>query len=133
MGFHRTALLAGLIGVTVGAAALTAAPARAAAPSLAANGPQADNLSLTTASGATRLQPRWNTQDECPGAFRGSAALYALNSDGSVGRRISPVVTNVGAPFGGTLLGPVGQLITAGTDVGDGGTDEWVVAVLHRA
>ncbi len=128
MGFVRTALLGGLIGLTVGGAALTAVPALAAAPARPANRPQADTLSLTTASGATRLQPRWSTQDECPSAFRGSAALYALNSDGSIGRRISPVVTNVSAPFGGTLLDPVGQLITGGTDVGDGGTDEWVVA-----
>ena len=117
----------------IGTTALTAVPALAAgsalaAPALAASRPQAGSLSLTAASGATRLQPRWNTQDECPSAFQGSAALYALNSDGSVGRRISPVVTKVSAPFGGTLLGSVGQLITGGTDVGDGQTDEWVVA-----
>ena len=122
IGRHLPAVLAGLIGVTVGAAALTAAPARAVA------GPQTDSLSLTTASGAARLQPRWNTQDGCPGGFRGSAVLDELNADGSIGRSISPVVTNVSAPFGGTLLGSVGQLITDGTDVGDGGTDEWVVA-----
>jgi hypothetical protein len=122
IGRHLPAVLAGLIGVTVGAAALTAAPARAVA------GPQTDSLSLTTASGAARLQPRWNTQDGCPSGFQGSAVLDELNTDGSIGRSISPVVTNVSASFGGTLLGPVGQLITDGTDVGDGGTDEWVVA-----
>ncbi len=91
-------------------------------------GPQTDSLTLTTASGAARLQPRWSTQDACPSGFQGSAVLYELNTDGSIGRSISPVVTDVGAPFGGTLLGSVGQLITDGTDVGDGGTDEWMVA-----
>jgi hypothetical protein len=121
LGLHRTALIAGLIGVTAGAAVLTAAPARAV------NVTQPDALGLTTASGAARLQPRWYTQDECPSGFQGSAVLYELNSDGSIGSRISPVVTDVNAPFGGTLLGPVGQLITRGTDVGDGGTSEWVV------
>ena len=115
-------LLAGLIGVTLGAAALTAAPARALA------GLQTDSLTLTTASGAAKLQPRWNTQDGCPSGFQGSAVLDELNADGSVGRSISPVVTDVSAPFGGTLLGSVGQLITGGTNVGDGGTDEWMVA-----
>jgi hypothetical protein len=119
---HLAAALAGLIGVTVGAAALTAAPARAVNP------PPTDSLGLTTASGATKAQPRWYTQDGCPSGFRGSAVLDELNADGSVGRSISPVVTDVSAPFGGTLLGSVGQLITDGTDVGYGGTDEWMVA-----
>src|SRR5579859_5474919 len=41
------AVLGGLIGVTLGAAALTAAPARAV------TGPRTDNLSLTTASGGS--------------------------------------------------------------------------------
>jgi len=122
MGRHLSAVLAGLIVVTVGAAALTAAPARAVA------GPQTDSLSLTTASGAAKLQPRWNTQDGCPSGFQGSAVLDELNNGGSISRSISPVVNNVSAPFGGTLLGSVGQLITDGTNVGDGGTDEWVVA-----
>jgi len=122
LGRHLTAVLAGLIGLTVAAAALTAVPARAVA------GPQTDSLTLTTASGAARLQPRWSTQDACPSGFQGSAVLYELNTDGSIGRSISPVVTNVSAPFGGTLLGSVGQLIADGTDVGDGGTDEWMVA-----
>ena len=121
LGLRRAALIAGLIGVTAGTAVLTAAPARAA------NATQPDALGLTTASGAVWLQPRWHTQDECPGGFQGSAVLYELNTDGSIGRRISPVVTDVSAPFGGTLLGPVGQLITEGTDVRDGGTSEWVV------
>ena len=121
-GRHLAAALAGLIGVTVGAAALTAAPARAV------NAPPTDSLGLTTASGATKAQPRWYTQDGCPSGFQGSAVLDELNADGSVGRSISPVVTDVSAPFGGTLLGSVGQLITDGTDVGYGGTDEWMVA-----
>ncbi len=119
---HLASVPAVLIGVTVGAAALTPVPARAVA------GMRTDSLSLTTASGAARLQPRWNTQDGCPSGFQGSAVLDELNTDGSIGRSISPVITNVSAPFGGTLLGSVGQLITAGTNVGDGGTDEWVVA-----
>lgn len=122
IGRHLAAVLAGLIGVTVGAAALTAAPARAVDP------PPTNGLGLTTASGATRAQPRWYTQDGCPGGFQGSAVLDELNADGSVGRSISPVVTDVRAPFGGTLLGSVGQLITDGADVGFGGTDEWMVA-----
>jgi hypothetical protein len=122
MGRHLTAVLAGLIGVTLGTAALTAAPARAVTV------PQASSLGLTTASGAATGQPRWYTQDGCPSGFQGSAVLYALNSNGSIGRSISPVVTDVSAPFGGTLLGSVGQLITDGTNVTDGGTDEWVVA-----
>jgi hypothetical protein len=120
-GLHRMTLIAGLIGVTAGAAVLTAPPARAV------NVTQPDALGLTAASGAVKLQPRWYTQDECPGGFQGSAVLYELNTDGSIGRSISPVVTDVSAPFGGTLLGPVGQLITQGSDVRDGGTSEWVV------
>jgi hypothetical protein len=141
-GLNRNALLAGLMGVTVGAALLTTALLTAAllttallttagltaAPARAANVPPGDNLSLTTASGAAKLEPRWYTQDGCPSGFQGSAVLDELNADGSIGRSISPVVTGVSAPFGGTLLGTVGQLITQGTDVGDGGTSEWVVA-----
>jgi len=87
----------------------------------------ARQASLTPASGPVTLTPRWAAQTGCPRRFQGSAALYELNTNGSIGRRISPVVYHVRAPFQGRLLGPVGRLITRGTDVRNGGTSHWVV------
>jgi hypothetical protein len=85
------------------------------------------NACLIPPSGATSLTPGWATTTYCPAAYLFSAALYTLNSDGSLGTRISPVVTtNVGAPFSGTLLGDVAQDIS-GTGVTDGETDVFEV------
>jgi hypothetical protein len=82
------------------------------------------NACLIPPSGATSLTPGWATTTECPVAYLGSAALYTLNGDGSLGTRISPVVSDV--PASGTLLADVAQDIS-GTGVTDGETDEWVV------
>jgi hypothetical protein len=97
----------------------------------------ADGSSYTTActfgtacliqtSGASSLTPAWVTRDACPPAYFGSAALYTLNGDGSLGSRISPVVAGVETPFGGTLLADVAQDLS-GAGVTDGESDEWVV------
>jgi len=53
--------------------------------------------------------------------------LVELDTDGSVGSRISATIGSVTASFNGTLDGPVGQLITLGSDVQAGGTSTWVV------
>ncbi len=107
--------------MTAGASVVTAPPA------LAWKGPDAGQLGLFPPIGPATLTPVWFTRDGCPSGFQGSAALYELNTDGSVARSISPVVAHVSHGFGGTLLAPVGQLITQGSDVRAGGTSEWVV------
>ena len=84
------------------------------------------NICLFPPSGATSLTPTWVLRGFCPAAYLFSAALYTLNADGSLGSLISPVVGNVGGPFGGTLLGDVAQDMS-GTGVTDGETDKWVV------
>jgi hypothetical protein len=53
--------------------------------------------------------------------------LYELNTNGTVGSSISSTAYAVSAPFSGTLDGPVGELITLGSDVRGGGTSTWVV------
>jgi len=54
--------------------------------------------------------------------------LFALNQNGSVGSQIGVgTQTAVTAPFGGSLVGSVGALISTGTDVPVGTPDEWVV------
>jgi hypothetical protein len=82
---------------------------------------------LTPRSGDTTLNPRWSTTTACPAGYQGSALLYALNSDGTVGSIIAPEVAYVRAPFGGKLLGPIGKIFSLGTNVTAGGTSKWVV------
>ena len=83
-------------------------------------------MCLIPANGASSLTPTWATIAACPAAFLFSAALYTLNADGSLGTRISPLVSSVGVPFGGTLLGDVAQNMS-GTGVTNGEPDEWAV------
>jgi hypothetical protein len=85
-------------------------------------------LALTPASGATTATPTWATTKGCPSSYQGSAQLFELNTDGTVGSIISPTVPNVASPFGGTLLATVGRAISLGSDVTPGGTIRWVVA-----
>src|SRR5215469_1776606 len=84
------------------------------------------HLTLNPASGAATLTPTWSSS-ACPTGFQTSAVLFELNTDGAIGSAISPTVSNVTAPFTGTLDGPVKPLITLGSDVQPGGTSTWVV------
>jgi hypothetical protein len=99
-------------------------PALSALP--APSSPPPQYLTLDPASGAATLTPPWSTS-ACPSGYQGSAVLFELNADGSIASSISGTVYSVSAPFGGTLDGPVGQLITLGSDVQAGGTSTWVV------
>jgi hypothetical protein len=122
-------LLLGLAGAMAGAALFSAPAAQAVTGSQpAVTGSQPGSLSLSPASGASTLMPAWSTTTGCPAGFQASAVLYALNADGSIGSSISATVSNVTAPFSGTLLGPVGKLLSLGTNVTNGGTSTWVVA-----
>jgi len=115
------ALMLGVVGATAAGLLFTAAAAQA----VTGSGP--GQLALNPASGATTLTPTWSTTTACPAAFQTSAELYELNTDGSIGSIISPTLANVTAPFSGTLLGPVGKLISLATNVKNGGTSKWVV------
>jgi hypothetical protein len=94
----------------------------------AAGGANASEVILKPAQGASTLAPTWSVTTGCPSGFQGSAVMYALNSDGSIGSSMSPVVPHVTAPFSGTLLVSVRKTFALGTDIGPGGTSEWVVA-----
>jgi hypothetical protein len=84
-GLRRAAVFAALIGMAAGAAVLTATPA------LAVSGTEPGNLALIPPAGpATGEVPQWATKDGCPAGLQGSAVLYELNTDGSIGRAISP-------------------------------------------
>lgn len=97
-------------------------PTAPAAPS----SPPPQYLTLDPAGGAATLTPAWSTSG-CPSGYQGSAVLFELNTDGSIASSISGTVYSVTAPFSGMLDGPVGQLITLGSDVRAGGTSTWVV------
>ena len=118
----RTALMLAVAGAAAGGLLFTAAAAQAV------TGTQPGSLHLNPASGATTLMPTWSTTTACPAGYQTSAVLYALNTNGSIGSSISPTVGNATSPFSGTLLGPVGQLLSLGTNVRKGGTSTWVVA-----
>ena len=119
---RRSVLLLGMVGATAGAAMFTAASAQAGV------GSQPGNLQLSPATGPSTSTPTWSTTTACPTGVRGSAVLYALNKDGSIGSQIGAgTQTAVTAPFGGNLAGNVGALITTGTDVPVGKPDEWAV------
>lgn len=118
---RRTVLMLGLTAATAGGALLTAAAAQAV------TGSEPGNLSLNPASGSSSLTPTWSTTDGCPAGFQTSAVLFVLNSDGSIGSSASPTVAAPTAAFSGTLLASVANSISLGTDVGPGGTDQWVV------
>ncbi len=101
-------------------------PRPALSASSAPSSPPPQYLTLDPAGGAATLTPVWST-NACPSGYQGSAVLFELNADGSIASSISGTVYSVTAPFGGTLDGPVGQLITLGSDVQPGGTSTWVV------
>jgi hypothetical protein len=115
-------LMLAVAGATAGGLLFTAAAAQA----VTGTGP--GQLVLHPASGATILTPTWSTTTACPVGYQASAVLYALNTNGSIGSSISPTVANVTSPFSGTLLGPVGKLLSLGTNVRNSGTSQWVVA-----
>jgi hypothetical protein len=119
---RRTVLMLAVAGAAAGGLLFTAAAAQA----VTGTGP--GQLALNPASGATTLTPTWSTTTACPVGYQTSAVLYELNTNGSIGSSISPTVSNVTSPFSGTLLGPVGKLISLGTNVKNGGTSQWVVA-----
>jgi len=118
----HTVLVLAVAGATAGGLLVTAAAAQA----VTGTGP--GQLVLHPASGAATLMPTWSTTTACPAGYQTSAVLYALNTSGSIGSSISSTVSNVTSPFGGTLLGPVGKLLSLGTNVSNGGTSQWVVA-----
>ena len=120
--FRRAVLMLAVAGATAGGLLFTAAAAQA----VSGTGP--GQLVLHPASGATTLMPTWSTTTACPVGYQTSAVLYALNINGSVGSSVSSTVGNVTSPFSGTLLGPVGELLSLGTNVRNGGTSQWVVA-----
>ena len=117
----RAMLMLAVAGATAGGMLFTAAAAQA----VTGTGP--GQLVLHPASGATTLMPTWSTTTACPVGYQTSAVLYALNTNGSIGSSISSTVSNVTSPFSGTLLGPVGKLLSLGTNVRNGGTSQWVV------
>jgi hypothetical protein len=110
----------GVVGATAAGLLFTAA-------AQAVTGTQPGNLSLNPASGATTLTPTWSTTTACPAGYQTSAELFELNTDGSIGSIISPTLANVTAPFSGTLLGPVGKLLSLATNVKNGEMSKWVV------
>src|SRR5262249_45198826 len=102
---RRSVLLLGMVAATAGATLFSAASAPAAV------GSQPGNLQLTPPSGSDTSTPTWSTTTACPTGFQGSAVLFALNTDGSVGSQIGVgTQTAVTAPFGGALLGNVAAL-----------------------
>jgi len=91
-------------------------------------GSQPGKLRLSPATGPSTSTPTWSTTTACPTGVQGSAVLYALNENGSIGSQIGAgTQTAVTAPFGGSLIGKVGALISLGTDVPVGTPDEWAV------
>jgi hypothetical protein len=118
----RWLVLLGVLGLTAGAGLLTATAA------LAITGSQPGNLIITPAQGATTVTATWSSTTPCPTGFQGSAQVFALNTDGSLGSSVSTVVAApAAAGFGGTFSGPMGQLISLGTNVLPGGTSQFVV------
>ena len=94
----------------------------------AGEGSQPGNLKLSPSSGPSTSKPTWSTTTACPSGVQGSAVLYALNKNGSIGSQIGTgTQTAVTAPFSGTLVGNVGALISLGTNVKAGKPDEWAV------
>src|SRR5215472_10977824 len=85
---RRGAVLLGVVGLTAGAAVMTAGSA------LAAVGSQPGNLVLTPASGATTLQPTWATTTGCPAGNQGSAEISDFTTSGTAISRISVVVNS---------------------------------------
>jgi hypothetical protein len=92
-------------------------------------GSEPGKLRLKPATGKSTSKPTWSTTTPCPKGVQGSAVLFALNRNGSIGSQIGAgTQTAVTAPFGGKLVGNVGALISLGTNVKVGKPDEWVVA-----
>jgi hypothetical protein len=126
---RRSAVLLGVVGLTAGAAVMTAGSA------LAANGSEPGNLTLNPTSGATSLTPTWSTSDGCPAGFQGSAVVSEFNPSGAFVSRVSTVVNSgLTAPFGAgsTLDGTMQQLLNL-AGIANGGTVEWAVDCFSGA
>jgi hypothetical protein len=90
------ALALTLAAVTAGAAVLMAGSAQAVVI-----GSEPGTLMLSPASGSTLLSPTWSTSTPCPAGYQGSAAVNEFGVDNGI---TSNTVTDVSAPFSGTLL-----------------------------
>jgi len=82
---------------------------------------------LKPTHGVSTLKPTWSVTQACPTGYQGSGVLYTLNSDGSIGSIMSPVVPHVTSPFGGTVLVNVEKTFALGTNIKPGGTSRWIV------
>jgi hypothetical protein len=123
-GAGRAWLAAVLACCVVGGLGCSAGPGAQAA----SGGSASATLLLKPARGASTLTPTWSVTAACPGRFQKAAILYELNTDGSIGSSISPVIPDVTTPFSGTLLTQVRKLFALGTNVPPGGTSKWEVA-----
>src|SRR5215472_17020438 len=113
---RRGAVLLGVVGLTAGAAVMSAGSA------LAANGSQPGNLTLSPASGALTLQPTWSTSTGCPAGNQGSAVIEEFNTDGNPATRVSNVVAAPASPItNATLQGNMGALLSS-SNITPGGT-----------
>lgn len=93
----------------------------------AASAATATEVILKPTHGASTVKPTWSVTKACPPGYQGSGVLYTLNSDGSIGSIMSPVVPHVTSPFGGTVLVNVEKTFALGTDIKPGGTSRWIV------
>jgi hypothetical protein len=121
---RRGAVILGVMGLTAGAAVMTAGSA------LAGVGTQPGNLSLSPASGAANLNPAptWSTSDGCPAAEQVSAEISVFTTSGTLVTRFSPVVSSgLTAGFSGTLDGTIAALFNTAGLGSTGGTLEFVV------
>ncbi|HSR86364.1 MAG TPA: Ig-like domain-containing protein [Streptosporangiaceae bacterium] len=118
---RRGAVVLGVLGLTAGAAVMTAGSA------LAGVGTEPGNVSLNPASGATSLTPTWTTTDGCPSGFQTSAQMADFTTSGTLISRISPVVSaGLTAGFSGQLDFSMQTLASTG-GFGSGGTVEFSV------
>jgi hypothetical protein len=125
---RRGAVILGVVGLTAGAAVMTAGSA------LAANGSQPGNLTLNPASGAATLTPTWSTSTACPAGNQAAAQVSEFNTDGTLASRISNVVNSPTAPItNATLQGSVGALLGSTNLPASGGTVEWAVGCYAGA
>jgi hypothetical protein len=122
---RRAILVLGMMAMTVGAAALSAAPA------LASVGSEPGNLIFSPGDGPTTLAPTWSTTDGCPAGHQGSAQMAIFNGHGVLLSRISPVAYNVTHPFKGTLDGTIDAILRY-AQVAKGGTLEFAVGCYSR-
>jgi hypothetical protein len=132
---RRGAAALGVLGLTAGAALMTAGSAAQAAVGTMPGDLQLVNAGTpipTPGSGALSLQPTWDTIGTpagCPTGFQAAANIEEYTTAGAKVSLISPNVTaGLTAAFSGTLDGTVGALLNfAGFNATTPGTVEWVV------